>query len=408
MNMEFGFTEEQERLRREVHDFFMNELPEDYLPHTAAVSKELQSFTMQLQKKAGERGYLAPGWSKGSGGLGLGPIEQAIVEEESGYLGITWPSGAGLHIAGPAVHVFGTEDQKRRFLPPLAKGETIWMEVFTEPEAGSDEANIQLRAVEDGNCYILNGQKTFITSIYKPDYLYTLVRTAATTPKHRGLSLFLVSADLPGITFRPLPTMGSSDTNEVFFDDVRVPKDALLGELNQGFYHAMATFEFERSGFYMTAGFRRDFDEFVQFCKEEKRTGKPLIEDPEVRKALAQMAVEMEVWMLAVWYGVWWFSQREKLGPQPYDLTGFYSKIFNPKHSKMMMDILRDYGQLRKGSKWAKLAGRIEQRWQLARSLHGGGTVEVYKIVLAGRGLGLPRIPAKFNKEITVALQGNK
>ncbi len=406
--MEFGFTEEQEKLRKEFHDYFVNEMPEDFEPGVEtmfSVTEKQLSFWMALQRKAGERGYLTPGWSKETGGLGLSPIEQGIVEEEWGHVGGRWPNFSGLHIAGPAVQVFGTEEQKRKFLPGIAKGETVWNQAFTEPDAGSDEANIQLRAVEDGDDYIFNGQKTFISTLVKPDYLYTLARTADVIPKHRGISLFLVPADSPGITFRPLPCMGFGLQNDIFFDDVRVPKENLLGELNRGFYHAMAAFEFERSGTGGPAGAQRSLEAFIQFCKEEKRNGKPLIEDPDVRKVVAQMTVDIEVQRLIAWHAVWWFSQGERLGPKPYSLTGFYSKIFPTRHAEVMMNIMGTYGQLRTGSKWAKFAGQIERRWQVARSVHPAGTVEVNKIVLAGRGLGLPRVPAKFNKQITEALQ---
>ncbi len=408
--MDFGFTKEQEQLRKEVRDFYSNELPEN-IGLGGSVSEEAQSFWKALQRKTGEKGYLTPGWSEESGGLGLGTIEQAVVEEEGGYAGVMWPNGIGLGMAGPAVHLFGTEEQKRRFLPGIAKGEVVWFQAFTEPDAGSDEANQQTRAIEDGDDYILNGQKTFISGIYEPDYLYTEARTQDTIPKHRGISLFLVPADLPGITYRPLPSMGGGQQNEVFFDDVRVPKEYLLGDLNRGFYHAMTTFEFERTGTAGPARSRQSLKEFVQFCKEEKRNGKPLIEDPEVREALAQMAVDNEVHKLIAWHAVWWFGQREKLGPKPFDLTGFFTKMCSTRHAEARMNIMGLYGQLRYGSKRDRVAGRtmdIERSWKSARSLHAGGTIEVYKIVLAQRGLGLPRMPAKFNKQITEALQEQK
>ena len=391
--MDFGFTKEQERLREEAHDFYVNEFPEDFAPDVFAITEKQLSFWKVLQKKAGGKGYLTPGWTKESGGLGLSSIEQEIVREEAGYFEVRWPNFSGLSLAGPAVHLFGTEEQKRKFLPGIAKGEVVWNQAFTEPDAGTDEANVQLRAVKEGDDYILNGQKTFISCVCKPDYLYTLARTQDTTPKHRGISLFLIPSDTPGITFRPLPTMGSGIQNEIFYDDVRVPKENLLGELNRGFYHAMATFEFERSGTAFPANAKRILQNFVQFCKEEKRNGKPLIEDPKVRETLAQIAVEMEVWRLIAWHTVWWFGQRERLGPKPYDLTGFFTKIFTTRHAEAMMNTLGLYGQLKKGSKWAKFAGEIEERWQTARSLHAGGTFEVNKIVLSQRGLGLPRAP---------------
>ena len=298
--MDFGFTEEQKKLRKEVHEFFVNELPVDHGSGRVAMTEEQLAFEMELQKKAGKKGYLAPGWSKESGGLGLTDMEQGIVLEETGYWGVSWPGGQGLRVCGPPLHLFGTEEQKKKFLPPIAKGEVIWYQAFTEPDAGSDEANVQLRAVEDGDDYILNGQKTFITAPGPADYLYTLARTQDITPPHRGISLFLVPAHAPGITYGSLPTMGFF-TVEIFFDDVRVSKDYLLGELNRGFYHAMATFMFERSGTGVAADSKRFLEELVQFCKETKRNGKPLIEDPKVRDLLTQMAVEAEVERLCSW-----------------------------------------------------------------------------------------------------------
>ncbi len=390
--MEFGFTEEQKRLRKEFREFCLSELPEDYLPDVCgSVSEKAQSFWIKLQRKAGERGYLAPGWPKENGGMGMGAIEQGIVAEETAYLGMIWPSSNGLRIGGPAVGIVGTEEQKEKFLPPLAQGKTIWVQAFTEPEAGSDEANVQLRAVADGDDFILNGQKTFISTIYKPDYLYTLARTADAVPKHRGISLFLVPGDAPGITYRPLPTMGSGIQNEIFFDDVRVSKDNLLGQLNRGFYHAMEAFQFERAGTGRHAAVKHLLDEFIQFCKEEKRNGKPLFDDPQVRQTIAQMVVDFEVFKLTGWNAQWSFGQREKLGLQNYDLTGFFWKINFDSHAKAMMNILGLHGQLGTGSKWAKLSGLIESNWQVARSMHAAATIEIYKIVLAQRGLNLPR-----------------
>ena len=409
--MDFGFTKEQEKLRKEAREFFTNEMPEDFEPGVQrmfCLTEDQFSFWIALQRKAGEKGYLTPGWSEETGGLGLSHIEQGVVEEEWGHIGGRWPNFSGLSIAGPAVQVFGTDEQKRKFLPGIAKGEAVWNQAFTEPEAGSDEANQQLWAVEDGDYYVLNGQKTFISTISEPDYLYTLARTADTEPKHRGLSLFLVLADSPGITFRPLPCMGFGMQNDIFYENVRVPKENLLGELNRGFYHAMAAFEFERSGTDGPAGAKRSLEEFVQFCKETKRNGKPLFEEPEVRKALAQMAIDVEVQRLIAWQAVWWLSQKDKLGPQPYDLNGFFQKMFATQHPQTMMNIMGLYGQLRTGSKWAKFAGAVERRWQVARSVHPAGTWEINKIVIAGRGLGLPRIPAKFNKQIAEALQKGK
>lgn len=404
--MDFSFTEEQDKLRQEVRDFFIKELPSDFRPglstRRAANTKQFE-FWMDLQKKAGVKGYLTPGWSKESGGLGLSDMEQGIVTEETGYWGAAWPDSMGLRICGPPLHVFGTEEQKRKFLPDIASGKTIWYEAFTEPDAGSDEANVAMRAILDGDYYVLNGQKCFMTAPGPADYLYTLARTAVTTPKHRGLSLFLIDAHAPGISYSPLPTMGNF-TVEIFFENVRVHKDTLLGELNRGFYHAMVTFEFERSSTGTPASTRRSLEELIQFSKEEKHNGKTMIEDPGMRELLADRAIEWELSWLGGWRDCWFFSQRRRLGSPPPSTSAYRNKNESAPRAEALMDVLGLYGLLHRNSKYAKFGGEAERNWQVSRSAHPAGTIEVNKIVLAGRGLGLPRIPAKFNQEIAKSL----
>lgn len=404
--MDFSFTEEQEKLRQEVREFFLNELPSDYRPGMSgrrAPDDNQFQFWMQLQKKAGAKGYLAPGWAKESGGLGLSDMEQGIVMEETGYWGVGWPGSMGLRVCGPPLHVFGTEEQKRKFLPGIAKGEVIWYEAFTEPDAGSDEANVSLRAIKDGDYFVFNGQKHFMTAPGPADLLYTLARTADVVPKHRGLSLFMIPAHHPGISYSPLPTMGNF-TVEIFFDNVRVHKDTLLGELNRGFYHAMVTFEFERTNTGNPATQRRGLEELMQFAKEEKRNGKRLIDDPEMRDVLADRAIEWVLHYLGGWRDAWFFSQRKRLGSPPPSTSAYRGKVNAAPRAEAFMDTLGLYGQLKRTSKHAKFAGGAERGWQTSRSMHPAGTIEVNKIVLAGRGLGLPRIPAKFNKEIAKSL----
>jgi alkylation response protein AidB-like acyl-CoA dehydrogenase len=402
--MEFGFTEEQEKLRKELHDFYANELPED-VSDIPAVSKELQDFWMGIQKKAGKKGYLAPGWPKETGGLGFGHMEVGIANEVEGYWGLQWPNSIGLHICGPGLHLFGTEEQKKKFLPEISNGEKIWYECFTEPEAGTDEANQQTRAIKQGDKWVINGQKIYITGRYKADFLYVEARTADTIPKHRGLTLFCFPADTPGVSVAALPCMGGYGANIFYFDDVKVGDEAIVGQINQGFYHVMSTFEFERSNTAGATGAKRDLQELVQFCRETKRNGKPLIKDPGVRKAIAKMAIDIEVLRLAAWRTAWRFGERKRLGPLDFDLTGLFSRLNGISHSVMRLNILGTYGQLRGGSKYAKLAGAIERVWQITRSMHYAGTLEAVKIVLAGRVLGLPRIPAKLNTTIMKALQ---
>jgi len=393
--MDFGFTKEQEELRKEIREFMLNEVPEDYRAGrfigNTPFNEPCKSFSEELQGKVGEKGWLAPGWPKEYGGLGLSEIERGIVREETGRWVQNWPNYVGSDIGGPAMLLFATEEQKKKFLPPVAQGKVQWDQLFTEPDAGSDESNIQLRAVADGDDFVFNGQKMFVGEIYEPDYLYTLARTEDTTPRHRGLTLFLIPANTPGITTGLLPVLSSQMKKEFFFDDVRVPKEYMLGEWNRGFYHAMASLQLERAFLGNPALERQDFKQFVQFCKETKRNGKLLIDDPQVRDTLAQIAAELEVNRLASWRTIWRASQQEKLGPLDYDLSTFYRRTFDARHCEAMMKIIGLYSQLRAGSKWAQLGGSIERRWLRARSLHAGGTTEILKVVLAERGLGLPR-----------------
>ncbi len=394
-SMDFGFTEEQEKLRKEVHDWLKEHLPEDYQP--VSITKEQNDFMVELQKEAQKKGWITAGWPKKYGGMGFSEIETGIVMEETRFVKVRWPGYQGFNQVAPAVLLFGTDEQKEMFVPPITRGEQLWFQAFTEPEAGSDEANVQCRAVEDGDDFVINGQKTFISGMHKPDYLYTLVKTADVKPKHRGISIILVPADAPGITYQPQNTMGDEAQNNIFFDNVRVSRKMLIGQLNRGFYHAMATMEFERAGTHWGASTLVELKEFIHFCKEEKRNGQPLIKDPNVRRALARRALEVEVTRLSGWFAAGW--DKEKAGPPPpAPSSRFFFKMFIDGWCKVAMDILGLHGQLKEGSRGAVLAGKIGQQWEMSRSTHAGGTVEVYKNVLAERGLGLPRIPGEMRE----------
>jgi len=400
--MDFGYSEEQEKLRKEVSDFFQNELPSDYSEFPVRQGKALEEFYDDFQSKAVKKGYPSAGWPRQYGGLGFTGMEQGIVSEEMSYWGVGWPATMGYSLVGPVILSVGTEEQKARFIPPIARGEVTCFEAFTEPNAGSDESNVELRAVPDGDDYVLNGQKTFISGNKRPDWLYTLVRTADTIPKHRGLSIFMVPGNAPGISYRPLPTMGGTRQNEIFYDNVRVPKTNMIGELNRGFYAAMATLEFERAAASLDA--RRGMRRLADFCRKEEKNGRPLIKDPEVRKTLAQMAMFQQTRYLNSWHTIWYRTQREKLGPMKYELGLFLEKSFRWVSGNAMMSVFDMYGQLKADSRYSKYGGAAGRAWEASRAMHGAGTPEILKVVIGNRGLGLPRIPRKFNAMISAEL----
>ncbi|MYH41117.1 MAG: hypothetical protein F4150_05000, partial [Chloroflexi bacterium] len=188
-----------------------------------------------------DRGWVAPHWPREYGGGGLSPMEQFILNQEIADSNAPGAgSNVGIGMLGPALIVHGTEEQKRRFLPPILAGEVVWAQGFSEPGAGSDLASLQTRAVRDGDEYVINGQKIWTTHGHYADWVLLLTRTDPEAPKHRGISFLLVDKYSPGVTVRPIIDMGwGHEVNETFFEDVRIPADQIVGEENRGWYVAM-------------------------------------------------------------------------------------------------------------------------------------------------------------------------
>jgi alkylation response protein AidB-like acyl-CoA dehydrogenase len=404
--MEFGFSEEQKKLMAEMREFCINEIPEDYDPEYSGRFQEAETleFWTQIHKKGVEKGWPTAGWPKKYGGMGLSAMEQAAVASEMSYWGARWGGIMAMSLVAPTILAAGTDEQREKWVPPIARGEITAFEAFTEPDAGSDEANVQLRAVPDGDEYVLNGQKTFISGGVKPDWLYTLCKTADVTPKHRGLSIFMVPGDAPGISYRPLPTMGGTQQNEIFYDNVRVPKENLVGELNRGFYLAMTTFEFERAAG-GGLGARRSMEKIMEYARQEKRSGKPLYQDSKAREMLSRMAVHKHLEFLFGWYTAWHRSQREKLGPQHYNSGTLWARLWQEFDGEHMRRVFGMYTQLKQKSKYAKYHGRPGRTWEYMHAHHAAGSPEIRRVVIADRGLGLPRIPRQFNTQINEALK---
>ncbi len=395
--MDFRFTPEEEAFRKEVQDFLEKEMP----PGWDSIGMEDEfgidenwAVCRQMAKKLAAKGWLAMAWPKEYGGQARSYIEQAIFIEEMALRGAPGVDTFGVRMVGPTLIRFGTEEQKKQHLGGIARGEVVWSEGFSEPEAGSDLASLQARAVEDGNDFIINGQKVWTSGAHRSDWIFFLVRTDPQAPKHRGISFLLADIKTPGIEVRPLINiLGGHAFNEVYFDDARVPKENVVGEKNKGWYVAAALLDFERSGVQRAASAKLTFNELLKYVNETKRNDKPLIEDPEVREILAEMAIETQIEWLCSWHGQLYLSEREKLGSQPYNLYAFYKKTYLTNHAEQMDKALGMYGQLKKLSKYAPFDGRAEAWWQDARSFHPEGTIEILKVVVAGRGLGLPRAP---------------
>ena len=388
--MKFDFTEGQKRFRDELLSFLEAEVPLERQEVFGIEREDQYTFGLAIARKLVARGWLTIGWPKEYGGGGRSQIEQAIFNEEMGYWRVPQTGSIGLSIVGHALMKFGTEEQKKKYIPPITRAEVEYCQGFSEPNAGSDLAALELRATRDGDEYVLNGTKLFTTGAFRAEYIYTLARTDHEAPKHKGLSLFIADVKTPGISFHPLPYINGETAAQTFFDDVRLPLSTLIGEENQGWYHAMTTLDHERSGLFRYAGVRRTFDDFVVFCKTAQYNGKTLVENPLVRHKLAKTRVAMEVWRLLCWK-VTWLQTTGAVPNAEASIAFLYGTEERLRFAQAAMQILGPYSTLLHESRWAPMLGAIEGIHRESMHLHGAGTTEIHRNIIAQRGLGLPR-----------------
>jgi alkylation response protein AidB-like acyl-CoA dehydrogenase len=399
--MDFGYTLEQEALRDEVRQFITEHATPDVL---AEVSDTIEgSRGPKLQKvyqNIADRGWVGISYPKEYGGQGGNRLDQYIVEEEFARVGVN-VGGAGS--GAPAILAAGTEEQKKYFVPRILTGEIIFALGFTEPQAGADLAGLQCRAVRDGDDYVINGQKMFTSSAHYATHIYLMARTDPDAPRHRGISIFLVPMDTPGLTVRPLwtiqsdppapvgTTYGMARTNEVFFEEVRVPQSALLGDENMGWYVGAVGLNLDRVGAsrYLIS-VRRDED-IINWIKENPIEGRSLGDDPAVRDKLAELWIEAQVCRLMTMRSM---SLVERDAEFTYE--GSAEKVWAPEHgmrtTETITQILGPYAQLLNGSPDAIEDGLFAHNVMGSfQSSINHGSVQVMRDQVARRGLGMPR-----------------
>jgi alkylation response protein AidB-like acyl-CoA dehydrogenase len=393
--MDFRFTPEEQAFRQELRGWLRENVPPDwegvFLEEEEKEWKQGRAFV----KKLSEKGWVAPSWPKEYGGMEASPALQLVYNEEMGYQRA--PIGSIIQAVGyigPAILFFGTDEQKKQHLPPITAGETVWSQGFSEPEAGSDLASLKCRAVKDGDDYVINGDKIWTSNAHRSEWCIILARTDPAAPKHKGISFFLVDMKTPGITVQPIINMANVHSfNQVFFEDVRVPRSALLGQENQGWYIAAMTLDYERSSLVAAAVSmaKRGLDDLVDYCKETKVNGKRLLDNPLVRHKLAEIAIEIEVGKYMVYRVV---SQQAR--KEPGSIEAAVCKLYNTEMDVHLantgIEILGLYGQLHKDSKWVQFMGRFQKSYLYAIAMMvGGGSSEIQRNIIAMRGLGLPR-----------------
>ena len=316
-------------------------------------------------------------------------MDRFMIFEEVAYHGGT-PTTVAVGMAGPVILRNGSEEQKKEFLPKCARGEIEFALGYTEPQAGSDLAALEIRAEDKGDHYLMNGQKVFNTSCHFAQYHWLAARTdPEAIPRHKGISLFVVDFTTPGITISPLWGMGNFRTNEVFYDNVRVPKNCLVGQKNQGWGYLAEALNFERN--YTVGGMRRTFEHIVQHAKEARPNSPPLVNDPVIRQTLVEMAIDIEIAYLFSARIAWMLDQGLPTGSEAA-MAKLWGGELEHRLSDIGLRIMGLYGQLQKGSKWAPLDGMIMQQFLLsARCTITRGSSEVMRNIIALRGLDMPR-----------------
>ncbi len=393
--MDLRYSESDERFRKELREWLADTLPT--LPpkpgHDDWVAR--RDYDTGWQRRLHDAGYAGINWPREYGGRGATLTEQLIFLEETTragapYVGVNF---VGTLHAGPTIMAEGTPEQRARLLPAILRGEEVWCQGFSEPDAGSDLASLSCRAVRDGDDYVITGRKTWTSFAQVADWCEMLVRTDPSAPKHRGITWVAMPMDLPGIEIRPIDTiLGSSEFSEVFLDEVRVPVANRVGGENDGWRVAMVTFGFERG-----TGFVSDLvetgrliGELAALAKVVTRRSAVAWDDVAVRREIGHLQAEMDaLWAMTKRN----LSQAERAGvPGP---GGSVVKVYYSELLQRLMDLamrLLDRASLSRDDVGGLDSGRfVEERLRSLSFTIAAGTSQIQRNIIAERVLGLPK-----------------
>jgi len=391
--VDFELSPEEQAFAQEVEAF----LDEHATPDVADVCRENMAQIVDtpprraFMKKLSAKGWLGMTWPKSYGGRELPGIYEYILNEALARRGAP-QIGKGVGIIGKTLIRHGSEKLKAEFLPQIIGAEIEFAVGYSEPNAGSDAANMQLRATKVEGGWRLNGQKTWTTSAHFADWYWVGARTDV-TKKHDGISLFLIPMKHEGLEVRGLPTIGDELTNEVFFNDVFVPDDYLVGESGAGFRYISEALDLERFTMFTYSPTEQRMEELVAYVKSATRDGRPLKDDPHVRSRIARLTTEGEV---ARVLGLVFVHAAGQVGAKPPTNQASQYKLFATQLSQRvanaMVDLAGPGAQLRVRTEDAPLRGRPEMsyRYSVIDTI-GGGSSEIQKNIIARRKLGLPK-----------------
>jgi len=391
--MDFRFSPEEENFRQEVAAFLEKEGPKEW--HKRKVSffdmsgqENWIAVHRDMSRKLGAKGWLSLHWPKEYGGKELSPFYRLILREELARYHCPGYHSLSVDFVAPAILLKGSDELKKRFLPGIASGEVMWCEGLSEPGHGSDLAAIETFAKEDGDAYVVNGQKIWTTYAHFADWMFLLARTDRNAERnYRGLTFFLVDMKTPGITVNPIINMaGHHDFNEVFLDDVRIPRENIVDAVNKGWYVAMSVLDNERTSDlgYAIAGTL--LDDIVEGAKEMDML------NARNKIRMAELYIECEVARLTHYHVTWMLSQGK-----PLDYYAAICKLLGfeaIQHvAEFGLEVFKNYGILSDHSPLAPLYGRISSCYlrSFGHSMEAG-TSEMDRDVIAQRGMGLPRL----------------
>jgi alkylation response protein AidB-like acyl-CoA dehydrogenase len=394
--MDFNFSPEDEAFRTEFRTWLEANKSEAPRPRDIFMEAGKTAFQEQVKwaQRLGKDGWLAVNWPKEYGGRGATTLQTIVYNEELARVGLAAPmTGMGVSLLGPTLIHWGNEEQKQRYIPKILKAEEVWCQGYSEPGSGSDLASLQTRAIEDGDDFVVNGQKVWTSMAQYADMIFLLVRTDPQAPKHKGISYLLVDMHSPGVTVRPLVQMtGNKGFNEVFFEDVRVPKKNLVGQLNNGWQVAITTLMFERSGGAGDRGAMGACEELSTLARQIPRTdGKTAWDDASVRQKIADFACEATA---LKYTGFRQLTRRLKgIPPGPEgSIMKLCSSELNIRMALFAMELLGPYSQLEYRAPYAYDKGKWTFRMLSARGMTiAAGSNQIQHNIIGERVLGLPK-----------------
>ena len=397
--MDLTLSADQTAFRDEVRSWLQKHLPRGWVARLREGSDvprpEAYDFLRNWQRQMYEAGFVGVTWPKAYGGRGLSFMEEMILQEEMALqkappvLNIL-----AIGMAGPTIIAYGTEEQKQRYPAKMLSCEEIWCQGYSEPNAGSDLASLQTRAVKDGEHYVINGQKVWTSLAHMSDWMMLLARTDPDVPKHKGITYFLLDMHSPGITVKPLKQItGDDEFNEVYFDNVRVHESQILGGINNGWAVGLTTLMYERLalGFGLQVRLRIALDGLIELARNTKKNGTSATQDPVMRQKLAQLWIDTEVFKYTGARAITKLLKGELPGPEAS--TGKMMWVEGHQRlQELAMEIQGPYSQLMKGSPWAMADGLWQHTFLRSRANSiEGGTTEIQKNIIGERVLGLPK-----------------